>query len=240
VHLSVHPNPDLANAAAADRLAAILTQPGTRNLMVAGGNSPLDLYHRIAQRQLPLGHLHIFVLDEYVGVPEADPRTCANLLRRTVAQAWGVPGSQFFPLATAPDRALASARKQELALVQRGGLDIVVLGLGRNGHLGFNEPGSLPDSSARIVPLEPLSIEANRQWFSGDHAPAVGVTHGLGTLLAARQVILLAYGPHKTDAVRAATSPPPTAHCPASFLQTHPSVWLFLDSDASPIPCGQP
>jgi glucosamine-6-phosphate deaminase len=229
----VHPTADLANAAAAERVVAWLTHPSTRNVMVAGGNTPLDLYRRIAECRLPLSHLNVFVLDEYVGVPATHPRACGNLLRRSVAEAWGVPEAGFFPMASAADLALASALRQEQALAASGGLDLVVLGLGRNGHLGFNEPGSPSDSTARLVALEPRSVEANRQWFGGEYSPALGVTHGLKTLLAARHVVVLAYGAAKAAAVRATSTPPPGALCPASFLQSHPDAWLYLDGAAA-------
>lgn len=233
MNLSLHPHPDLANAAAADLLASWLLEPYTRNVMVAAGNSPLDLYRRIASRNLPLPPLHIFLLDEYVGVPADDPRSCAGLLRRTVAQAWGIPTDRFHTIDPHPDRAHDSVLQHQQRIDQAGGLDVLVLGLGQNGHLGFNEPGSSADSTARVLDLEPISVEANRTWFSGDYAPHQGVTIGLRTLLAARHILLLAFGPHKTNAVHAMLQPPPSPRCPASFLQSHPDVHLFLDSAAA-------
>ena len=98
--LSIHATASEANTAAADCLVAWLTQPYTRSLMVAGGNSPLEVYRRVAERRLQLSHLSVFALDEYVGVPLAEPRNCANLLQRAVAQAWGLPSPQFHALSS--------------------------------------------------------------------------------------------------------------------------------------------
>lgn len=238
MNVSVHPTADLANAAAADLLANWLVAPGVHNVMLAAGNTPLDLYGRIGRRCTEgrlgrLTHLRIFALDEYVGVPLAEPRNCANLIRRTALEPWGVPPDHYFTVSSLEADALASVQALDRRITEAGGLDVLILGLGQNGHLGFNEPGSAPDSPARVLDLDPISTEANRQWFGGDYAPARGVTIGLATLLAARRILVMAYGRHKAAAVRAMRRPPPSAQCPASFLQTHPNTHLFLDTDAA-------
>jgi glucosamine-6-phosphate deaminase len=201
--------------------------------MVAGGNTPLDLYRRIAERRLPLSHLNVFALDEYVGVPLEEPRNCANLLRRSVVEAWGIPPAQFFAVSSLPQNARASVQEHERRIANAGGLDVVVLGLGQNGHLGFNEPGSADNSDGRVLDLEPSSIEANREWFAGKHAPSQGATVGLKTILAARRILVMAYGPHKAMAVKEMIDGPRSAACPASFLQVHPDTRVFVDKAAS-------
>src|SRR4051812_46758595 len=113
--MTVHsyPTPDQANNGAADLLAKWLLAPGTRNIMVAAGNTPLDLYRRIADRRLNLEHLSVFSLDEYVGVPLDEPRSCGNLQRRTVAEAWGIPRAQFHVISSLEADALDSIREHE-------------------------------------------------------------------------------------------------------------------------------
>lgn len=229
----LHPEADSANAAAAVLLGDWLTQPGVRNVMLAAGNTPLELYRRVGERRLPLAHLQIFALDEYVGVPREEPRNCANLIRRTAVEPWGVPPDRYFNVSSLEAEALASVIAHERRIEAEGGLDVIVLGLGQNGHLGFNEPGSAEDSSARVLELETISIEANRKWFGGDYAPAKGVTVGMKTILAARRVLVLAYGAHKTAAVKAMVEGARSPACPASLLQRHPDVTLFLDPAAA-------
>lgn len=233
MQLSISPDIDHANAAAADCLGGWLVAPGTRNVMVAAGNTPLELYRCIGERRLSLAHLNVFALDEYVGVPLEEPRNCANLMRRCVQQAWGIPPAQFHTVSSLEHDALASVREHERKIAAAGGLDVIILGLGQNGHLGFNEPGSAEDSTGRLLHLETISIEANRKWFGGDYAPAQGVTVGLKTILSARHVIILAFGKHKTAAVRAMVEGPRGIGCPASFLQGHPDTQVFLDLDAA-------
>lgn len=231
--IEVHANPSLANAAAAADLASSLLSPGARSLLAAGGNTPIELYRLIAGRSLSLGHLHVFVLDEYSGVPIEDPRTCSNLLRRCVQEAWKIPPEHFHPLSSLEAEALASVGEQERKIAALGGPEVAVLGLGQNGHLGFNEPGSPADSAARLVDLEPSSVEANRRWFGGEHAPARGATLGLKTILAAKHILLLAYGPGKAEAVKKMAEGPRSERCPASWLQGHPEVKVFLDRAAA-------
>ena len=231
--VSVHRDTGTANAAAADLLATWLTTPGVRNVMLAAGNTPLELYRLIGEQKLALAHLNVFALDEYVGVPSDEPRNCANLIRRAAAEPWGVPANRYFTVSSLEAEALASVQRHEQRIAEAGGLDVIVLGLGQNGHLGFNEPGSAEDSVGRVLDLDAISIEANRKWFNGDYAPSRGVTVGMRTILAARRVIIMAYGSHKTVAVDAMLNGLPGAQCPASLLQGHGNVNLFLDEAAA-------
>src|SRR5262249_23271870 len=137
IRLSVHSTADEANAAAADCLADWLADPDTRTFMAAAGNTPIELYRRISQRRTSLPPLTVFVLDEYVGVPRDEPRNCANLLRRCVQEAWGIPADRFHTISSLDAEALASVREHERKIAAAGGIDVLVLGLGRNGHLGF-------------------------------------------------------------------------------------------------------
>ncbi len=233
MNVTVYPSPDAANTAAAGLLMQWLTGPDVRNVMLAGGNTPLELYGLIGARQPNLAHLHVFALDEYVGVPPAEPRNCANLIHRAAVGPWGVPYAQYHRVCSAEAEALVSVQAHEQRITEAGGLDVIVLGLGQNGHLGFNEPGSAEDSVARMMELNAVSIEANRQWFGGDYSPEKGVTVGMKTILAARRVLLLAYGAHKAAAAAAMIEGPREEACPASLLQGHACVQVYLDTAAA-------
>lgn len=231
--LSVHPSEDIANVAATDCLAGWLTAPAPRTVMVAAGNTPIELYRRIGERGLKLSHLNVVALDEYGGVPLDEPRNCANLLRRCVQQAWGIPSAQCLTVSSQEADALASVQEHECKITQAGGLEVIILGLGQNGHLGFNEPGRAEDSSGRSLGREKVSIEANRKWFGGDYAPAKDLTVGLKTILAARHVLIMAYGSHQTAAVKALVEGSRGPQCPASLLQGDPDTRVFLDDAAA-------
>lgn len=229
----VYPDASRASLAAADELAELLVSPRTRTLVVAGGNTPLELYGLLAQRRLALDHLNVFTLDEYVGVPRDDSRTCENLLSRTVAEAWGIDTNRFHGISSLEDQALQSILEHERKLEAFGGIDVVVLGLGKNGHLGFNEPGSSPESPCRLLDLESTSVKANSIWFNGEYAPDRGVTLGLSNLLRAKTVFVLAFGDAKTDAVCNMLLGPSNDWCPASWLQQHTDARFFLDRQAA-------
>jgi glucosamine-6-phosphate deaminase len=231
VNLSVFENAAAANEAAAEKLAGWLRR--AKNFMPAAGNTPLEVYRLIAEKRMELGHLNVFILDEYVGVPKTEERNCVNLLRRRVQEAWRIPVGQFHVVSSEENEALGSVLEHERKIGAAGGLDVVVLGLGQNGHLGFNEPGSAEDSTGRIVELEEISVEANRKWFEGKYAPSKGVTVGLKTILAGKQIMIMAYGEHKAEAVEAMVKGPRTEKCPGSFLQGLAGVEVFLDEKAA-------
>jgi glucosamine-6-phosphate deaminase len=233
VHVEIRRDAEGATRDAAELLIDWIRHENVRRLMVAGGNTPLPLYEEIARRGVDAPGLHIDVLDEYVGVPNQDPRTCTSLLRRTVAEAWHIAPGDFSGLSSEERDAEATVIAHERRIEAAGGLDAIVLGLGKNGHLGFNEPGSARDSMARLLDLDPVSIEANRAWFGGEYAPRQGATVGLRTILGARRVLLIAFGSAKADAVRAMINGPQTPDCPASFLQNHSRAHIFLDEAAS-------
>src|SRR5690242_13941676 len=132
--VSVHETAAEANLAAAEAVGTHLASRTVRNVMLAAGNTPLELYRLIGSRHLPLAHLKIFALDEYVGVPLEEPRNCGNLLRRTAVQPWGVPAADYFALSSLEHEALASVQQHERRIEASGGLDLVILGLGENAH----------------------------------------------------------------------------------------------------------
>lgn len=233
MHVEIRRDAREAVRDAAGLVIGWIRDENVRRLMVAGGNTPLPLYEQIARRGIEASGLHVDVLDEYVGVPNHHPRTCTNLLRRTVAEAWHVAPENFSGLSSEERDAEATVIAHERLIEAAGGLDAIVLGLGKNGHLGFNEPGSARDSGARLLDLDPISIEANRAWFGGEYAPRHGSTVGLRTILGARRVLLLAFGAAKADAVRAMLNAPGSPACPASFLQHHPRAHIFLDEAAA-------
>lgn len=233
MHVEIRRDEKDAVRGAADLLVGWIRDVSVRHLMVAGGNTPLSLYQAVAEQDLDAAGLSISVLDEYVGVPRTHPRNCTNLLRTTVARAWRIPPERFFGLSSEEADAETAVLEHERRIQAAGGLDAIVLGLGKNGHLGFNEPGSAEDSRARVLDLDPISILANREWFGGEYAPTRGATVGLRTILGARRVLLLAFGTAKAEAVRAMLRGPRSAGCPASFLQNHPEAHVFLDDLAA-------
>ena len=204
-------------------------------LGLATGNTPIPLYETLRER-VRLGEISLarfrspFAIDEYA---VADPEhACAN--RAFFARYWdSIPGTravrQFEPVA---GDLSAEASTFGAALEDAGGLDVVILGIGINGHLAFNEPGTERDQRAMYTELS-AQTRASASTCFGDTVPTHGLTLGLAEILAARRVLLLANGANKAEIVARALEGPVGSDCPASFLQEHPDCAVVLDSAAA-------
>lgn len=215
--------------AAADAVLDRLAARANPVLGIATGSSPLPLYEQLALRSRELPRLRGFALDEYLGLPPGHPQSYREVVRREVVEPLGLdPDDVQVPNGAAADPERAAADYEEL-IRAAGGIDVQILGIGGNGHLAFNEPGSALDSRTRVVELTASTREANARFFPslGD-VPAQALTQGLGTIREARSLILLASGSGKADAVAAALTGPVTPRVPASVLQLHPDVTVLL------------
>ncbi|QJU55756.1 glucosamine-6-phosphate deaminase [Herbiconiux sp. KACC 21604] len=234
MRVSVHPTAEAAAESAAATIAALAARGGLRVLGVATGSSPTPVYRALARRrdelpELQFPDLTLFALDEYLGLPPGHPESYRSVVERDAAG----------PLGISPDRVHlpsgADPAAYDLAIARHGGVDVQILGIGRNGHIGFNEPGSSFDSRTRVVDLDPSTRLANARFFSGvDEVPSQAVTQGIGTILEARILMLFAFGAEKAEAVAAALEGPVTERVPASALRAHPDVhWVLDDAAAS-------
>ncbi|MDF2665765.1 MAG: hypothetical protein K0R81_1615 [Microbacterium sp.] len=203
-------------------------------LGVATGSSPLALYTALIRRRdegLSTERLRLFALDEYVGLDADDPRSYAAYVRAVIAEPLGIPNDRVrVPSGSSP----ADAEAYERSIVEAGGVDLQIVGIGRNGHIGFNEPGSDAETRTRVVELDESTRRANAEHFDGDLSlvPARAMTQGVATILSARRIVLVASGAAKAAALRSALLGPVTADNPASFLQRHRDVTVVADLDA--------
>jgi glucosamine-6-phosphate deaminase len=175
-----------------------------------------------------------FLLDEYVGLPPAHPQSYAACISRVfTSQVDFGPGTVMGPDGAAPDVA-AAGPAYEAAITAAGGIDVQLLGIGADGHIGFNEPGSSLASRTRLKTLTAQTRADNARFFSSpEEVPRHVLTQGVGTILEARHLVLIASGPGKAAAVAAAVEGPVTAMVPASALQLHPHVSLVIDEPAA-------
>jgi glucosamine-6-phosphate deaminase len=208
-------------------------------LGVATGSTPLLLYAELARRarlgRIDLSTAVLVALDEYVGLGPDDPRSYAAYIHGRIAGPLGVDAPDVVVpdgLAADPDREAAAV---ESIIVGLGSIDVQIVGLGANGHLGFNEPGSPFDSATRTVTLTERTRRDNARFFCGrvDDVPARAITQGLGTIRRARSIVLLALGSHKAEALAAALRGPVSSQLPASIVQWHPHVTVVADHDAA-------
>lgn len=206
-------------------------------LGVATGNTPLGVYAELArlvrEEGLSFAGVTVFALDEYVGLATDHPASFHAFVERHVVLPLGLdPAQVHVPRGDgAPER---SAAEFEERLARAGGVDLQLLGIGRNGHLAFNEPGSERDSRTRVVELARDTREANVADFPpGEAVPTHAVTQGIANLLEARQLRVLAFGAHKATIVARTLRDPIGSALPATFLREHGDAELVLDAEAA-------
>lgn len=212
---------DAFGPAAADLLLGLLPDAC---LGLPTGHTPLPLYAELRRRGAAAWRL--VMLDEYLG----EARFQA-WLREAIVAPLGIPEERFLPMPAAA--APGACEDFERRLRTWGGCDLQFLGLGANGHIGFNEPGSERDSRTRVVTLTPATARANAGYWPNAPVPEQAVTQGIGTILEARRHCLLVRGAAKAAILAAALRGPVTSAVPASFLQFSPALTVVADSAAA-------
>lgn len=210
-----------------------------KTLGLATGSTPLAMYDELIKRHrtedLSFAKCRAFLLDEYVGLPRSHPQSYYRFIRDNFTAQVDIDDDVVCsPNGLAEDLAEAG-RSYDAAIEAAGGVDIQLLGIGTDGHIGFNEPGSSLVSKTRIKTLHPQTIADNARFFDDDPAqvPHHVLTQGLGTISAARHLLLLATGESKAAAVAATVEGPVAALCPASVLQLHEHATVIVDEAAA-------
>jgi glucosamine-6-phosphate deaminase len=223
----------------AESIAHVLASRPSPVLGLATGSSPLAAYQRLidAHRrgQLSAAHASAVLLDEYVGLPADHPEAYRAFIRREFVDHIDLPDERLFgPDVHAADLAEACRRYDRL-IAELGGVDLQLLGIGSDGHVGFNEPTSSLSSRTRIKTLTRATRADNARFFDdrAEQVPRHVVTQGLGTILEARHLVLVACGEHKAEPIARAVEGPLTAMCPASVLQLHPRATVVVDEAAA-------
>jgi len=191
------------------------------------GRTPAKMYAELVklsrQSNLDWSRVSCFALDEYLDVDEA--HSFSHYLSVNLYDGVGLPAANRFNPSESGD-------DYDAIIADRGGLDITILGIGLNGHIAFNEPGTPAESWTHSIVLTPSTIEANRELFKGaQRTPSRAVTMGISTILASRRIILMAFGEKKRAILDQALTGPVSPAIPASFLQAHESLQVFTDFD---------
>jgi glucosamine-6-phosphate deaminase len=207
-------------------------------LGVATGSSPLATYDALAglitDGELDLSRASAFALDEYVGLPVGHPQSYAEVVRRTVTVPLRLDPARVHVPDGDPSRLDTAGQRYEAAIAAAGGVDVQILGVGANGHVGFNEPTSSLSSRTRVKTLTPGTRIDNTRFFDSiDDVPRHCVTQGLGTIMDARHLVLVATGAGKAAAIAAIVEGPVTAMCPGSVLQLHQHATVICDEAAA-------
>ncbi|MEO7123876.1 MAG: glucosamine-6-phosphate deaminase [Lacisediminihabitans sp.] len=222
-----------AGELAADVILDLVARKPDAVLGLATGSTPLAVYRAIAARKADLSKVRGFALDEYVGLPVGHPESYRSVIWRDVVEPLGLTAELVrVPADRGPIE--EAGESYEKAIVEAGGVDLQILGIGTDGHIGFNEPGSSFASHTRVKTLTRQTREDNARFFDSiDDVPVNCITQGLGTIRRAGHLLLLAFGEGKADAIAAAVEGPVTSSAPGSAIQLHPHVTVIVDEAAA-------
>lgn len=232
--LEVLPEDEWA-ATVASWLAARLKERPELRVCLPTGDTPTPVYAELVagewRGEVSLRSATVVLLDEWVGLPPGDPARCDGRIRDELIDQLAEPPA-FVPIAVdaGPDVEAAAVAHDAVAAQ---GLDLALLGIGMNGHVGFNEPGSRPEDGTRVVRLATSSKEAATARYGAAATPAGGITVGLARLLEAGECWLLVTGARKAQILKRALDEPEGPDCPASYLRRHPRLTVFADEPAA-------
>ncbi|MCD9024866.1 glucosamine-6-phosphate deaminase [Cohnella silvisoli] len=226
------------NEAAANIIIGQIQTTPRAVLGLATGGTPVGIYKEVVrdfQRGMfSFRNVTTFNLDEYVNLPIDHPESYHSYMNTHLFNHIDLPASQcHIPDGNASDTA-AECRRYDESIELSGQIDLQLLGLGHNGHIGFNEPAHALIKGTHVVDLAEETLEANARFFDSiDDVPKQALTMGVGTILKAKKILLVVKGADKADIVHRALKGPITTDCPASLLQTHPNLIVLLDSTAA-------
>lgn len=204
---------------------------GAKVLGLATGSSPLEFYRLIRESDLDFSDVTSVNLDEYVGLGEESDQSYIHFMKENLFN--DKPFKQSYLPNGLATNVVAETEGYNKILAEHP-VDFQILGIGRNGHIGFNEPGAPFDGQTHLVELAPSTIEANARFFDNpEDVPKQAISMGIANIMAAKTIVLMAYGQEKADAIKATVEGAVTEDVPASVLQNHDNVFLIIDQAAA-------
>lgn len=234
MEIIIQRTPEHATSVAAQMVARLLRDKPRAVLGLATGTTPLPLYRELAQMKLDWHRVTTFNLDEYVGLSPSHPASYHSFMQENLFRHINVPAKNIHIPDGMSGNIPGFCERYEQQIRDAGGIDLQLLGIGADGHIGFNEPSSSLASRTRMKTLTERTLKDNARFFGGlPQSPHHVITMGIGTIMEARHCLLLAFGRKKSRAIAGAVEGPLTAMNPASALQLHPRTTLCLDEPAA-------
>lgn len=226
----------LSKKAAGDLISLI----GTRDnplVCVASGDSPAGLYrelvNKVRQREVDVRAWNFLGLDEWVGLNGADEGSCRFHLDNQFFKLLEISPDKILFVDGRTENAIQQCEQVERFIQQKGGIDVAIVGLGMNGHIGMNEPGTPVSRRTHVSRLHPLTVQVGQKYFQKAQPLSEGITLGLGTLMDAKYVLLLVNGSKKASIVKQVLEGPMTEDIPGSLFRNHPGFKVYLDKEAA-------
>ena len=223
----------------AQRICALVRQRPSAVLGLATGTTPIALYKKLIVHyqagKISLSKVVTFNLDEYLGLAPDNPQSYRSFMNRELFDHIDIDGKNtYLPTCRETENPKTVSLLYEEKIKSVGGVDIQVSGIGSNGHIGFNEPTSSLSSRTRVKTLSEETVSDNSRLFKpNEFQPCLAITMGIATIMEARQILLLATGHNKSDAVSKMIEGPVTSRCPASVLQLHQKATILIDEAAA-------
>lgn len=223
---------------AAEKVAEEIRRKPDALISFPGGDTPLGMVHEFARMvnagEIDISKARFVMLDEWVGLNENDEGSCARFMKDNLFDRLEKPFAEVCLFDGRADDIEAERAKHEAFIKEHGPITVSVLGIGMNGHLGFNESGVDFSLSSHIIPLHPVTRQVMSKYFGGRQLPLThGITQGIAQIMAADTVLVIANGAKKADIVRRAIEEPVTNEVPASVIQNHPNGYFVLDEAAA-------
>lgn len=229
---------DAMSLRAADIVTETVRANPTCAITVPTGSTPEGMYaelvRRITSGELDFSNVKIFCLDDYLGRTPSDDASLTKLLKQEFLDPAGIPDDNVYYMPTMAENPAAAAEQYEEAIRAEGGLELAVVGLGPNGHVAFNEPGSGPETRTRVIDLTQESRDQNAAYYDGADIPDKAITMGLGTVLGARRIAMIVSGESKADMVHQMLHGEMTSDIPGSWLRlAGERLEIVLDREAA-------
>lgn len=235
--MEVYETSEQVGCRVADLVSEVVSEKPDSVLSLPTGSTPLPTYkelgRRVAEKELSFDRVQVFILDEYVGLTPSDPQSYRATIKREATEILGIPEDQVYGPKGESDTPELAAKQYESAIRDAGGIDFLLAGLGTNGHIAFNEPGTSFSERTHVVKLSEETRRDNGRFFIDSETPSHAITQGLETILSAQRIVLVVTGENKADALAVALGQIPSTSCPASALQYHGDVTIVADRPAA-------
>ena len=233
---------ELANAVATEIIQVIKEKP-TAVICLASGNSPklgCEHFASIAKSEnLDTSRFFFIGLDEWVGIPPAMRGSCHYDFQERIFNPLNIMPSQYHVFDSLATDLQVECDKMDKVIAEKGGIDIMIVGIGMNGHIGFNEPGTKLNLKSHIVQLDPITTSVGQKYFDQNMKLEMGITLGFEHLLNSKRVLLLAYGNSKAEVIKKAIEGPVSIDFPASVMQLHSNGAIMVDTAAASLLSGK-
>lgn len=236
MQVQTFPSYDALSRHTAEYIANLVNRKPTATLCLASGETPIGTFHemvRLAQSgQVDFGQCTFIGLDEWIGFGPEDEGSCAYYLYRDLFGPLNIRPEQIHYFNAKALDLPAECLRIDAAIAERGGLDLILVGIGMNGHIALNEPGTPFTLYAHVSELAEVTVQVGQKYFTQSTPLSKGITLGLQHLMEAHEVILMANGSRKAAVIRHALQGPVTEELPASIIQRHPNAYVWLDAEA--------